>query len=209
MLLFASTADREWNDIVASPVNAILMSQIVMRLTEVPQEKALSVGQPMVVPIPAEQARDTALVRDPLGNDTKVDVEKQATSAAVRFAATESPGFYEIRLTKDAKPTFVAVNVRVGEESDVTCMDEAKIKSALAGLPVRVISQATDLGDSIRTTRQGREMWRVLLVIGLLMLLAESFLAHWFSKRMAVATVTAANSAQELLGARARREDEL
>ncbi|MHC4253608.1 MAG: BatA domain-containing protein, partial [Planctomycetota bacterium] len=61
VLLFTSTADRDWNNIVINPVFPILMQQAVAYLTRAQHERPLTVGQPIVLHVPGsgEQAAVT------------------------------------------------------------------------------------------------------------------------------------------------------
>jgi len=201
VLLFASTADREWTDLPVHPLYPILLSEIVTHLTQQEYERAVLVGEPLVLPVPGEQARGTATVKDPSGGETTLDLEKQGAGAVVRHTGTELPGIYQIRIGKDAPPIPAAVNIDA-TESDVACLDEAALQTVLSGLPVRLVGENQDVADTIRVARQGRELWRVLLTVGLGVLLLESLLAQRFSRRAAV-TVSAPRSTRDLTRLRA------
>jgi hypothetical protein len=200
VLLWTTTADREWNEMVIHPLYPILMNEMVTYLTEQAYERPLVVGQAMAIPLAAEVAQDTAGIILPDGTETSVGVERHEGQATVRFAGTAQPGFYTILPGKDAPSVFAAVNVDPGE-SDVVSMETEMLARLLGGLPLRVMGEQEGLAETIRTTRQGREFWRVLLIAGLSLLLLESLLAHHFSRRMAAAAGAAPRSAHDLLKA--------
>lgn len=200
VLLFATSADREWNDVVVNPVYPILLSQMVTHLTEQAWERPFRVGQPLRVPLPVELATGTAAVRAPGGAEAVVNVAKQEGMPVVTYPATDAAGFYEIAPVKDAPPLLAAFNIDTAE-SEVGTLDDQALTSALSTLPVRRLGDGDDIGEVVRTTRQGRELWRVLLIAGLLILLLESFLAWWFSKRMNARVGVGPKSARDLLNA--------
>ena len=200
VLLWTTTADREWNEMVVHPLYPILMNETVTYLTEQAYERPVTVGQALAIPLPTDVARDSATVTLPDGAETSAGVEKRDGQALIRFANTEQPGFHAIKPAKDAAAIFAAVNVDAGE-SDVACMETEAIGKHLSGLPLRVMGEQEGLSDAIRTTRQGREFWRILLTAGLALLVIESLLAHRFSKRMAATVSAAPKSARDLLKA--------
>jgi hypothetical protein len=80
----------------------------------------------------------------------------------------------------------VAVNVDP-RESDVKVLASDRLAARLSGLPVRVLAPGEDMVSAIRENRVGRELWRILMLVGLACLALEAYLAHRFSRQMSVA----------------------
>lgn len=202
VLLCTTTADKAWSEICINPLYPILLAETVTRLTAQQYETPFFVDQPLALAIPPELARGTVTIKAPAGNEAVVNVEKAQGQTMIHFGQTDQAGFYEIRTSPDAQPLLAAFNVDP-RESAIGCLEKQAIGPAFSGLPVRVISQTEDLPQAIRTMRVGREMWKILLGLGLGLLALEAFLAHRFSKRMRGKTTLSPRSARELLASRA------
>lgn len=96
------------------------------------------------------------------------------------FRATRDDGVYRI-LGGDSVLALVAVNPPLSE-SLLDAADEAGVARAL-GPGARVIDDPEVWRDAVFTERQGRELWRPLLVAVLLLLVAESWIAATGSAR--------------------------
>ncbi len=170
----------------------MVLQQAITYLTRRAHETPLTVSEPLIVGVPFESAVSDSrgadvYVRDPNGEQFIV---KAALSPAGQMAATvphaDLPGAYEIRFTKDAASALkMAVNVDPAE-SDVRGLRAEALTNALAGVEcVRVLGEEQDLLASIRESRFGRELWRILLFCAVAALVAEAILARWFARRMA------------------------
>jgi hypothetical protein len=201
VLLCTTSADKDWNDIVLNPVYPILLAETVNHLTQQSYETPFTVNQPLVLSIPPELAKGGAMIKSPLGNESIVNVEKIEGQTVVRFPQTDQAGIYEIKTAPDAQPLLAAFNIDT-RESAIACLDKPGLSAAFTGLPIRTLTDSEDLPQSIRTLRVGREMWKVLLLLGLGLLVLESLLAHRFSKRMQAKTSIAPRSTKELLAAK-------
>ena len=84
---------------------------------------------------------------------------------------------------------LAAVNVDPAE-SDVRALQGDALREALAGLPLRVIAEDADVVAAVHEGRVGRELWKELLILALVLLLIEAFFAQRFSRGGRAATVT-------------------
>jgi hypothetical protein len=73
------------------------------------------------------------------------------------------------------------------------------MKTALVNLPARVLPEGENLTSAIRESRVGRELWRILLVLGVATLALEGFLAWRFSQQMTAGDVEGASAAREVV----------
>ena len=186
VLLCATTADRDWSNLMVHPVGPILLHQAVTYLTRQAHERPFTVGEPIVLPLPGRTARPSVLVRDPRGAESPIQVTEREGAQAIELARPDAPGFYHIDTGDRAAPLVLAVNVDP-TESDVQCLSHEAFGKALSGIEARLFSDQGDIAAAIRESRVGRELWRELLMLGLLVLLVEAFLAHHFSRRIAIA----------------------
>ena len=76
-----------------------------------------------------------------------------------------------------------AVNVDA-QEGDVRTLTGEQLGETFQGLKVRLIEESDDVAAAVRESRVGRELWKELLLLGIAVLLLETFLAHWFTRRL-------------------------
>ena len=186
VLLFATTADRDWTNLVVHPIGPILLHQAVTYLTRQANERPFTVAEPVALPLPGRTARPSVIVRGPGGGESPIQVTERDGAQAIELARPELPGFYEVDYGDRAAPLVFAANVDP-TESDVKCLTHEQFASALSGIQARVFGDEGNIAAAIRESRVGLELWRELLILGLLVLLVEAFLAHYFSRRIAVA----------------------
>lgn len=201
VLLFTSTADRDWTNFVVNPTYPILLHQAVTYLSRHENERSFAVGEAINLTLPRVNVQASALVRDPAGKDFPLQVGEREGQRVVSYARPELPGFYEVRYASGLPPIVVAVNVEPAE-SDVRSLVGAALNKAFQGVPVRLVGWGDDLELAVKTGRVGHELWRVLMILGLAMFALESFLAWFFSRRMTGAAAREATK-EELLGGRA------
>ena len=203
VLVFTTTANREWGDLAIHPIYPILLHQALTLLTSRPNERPFTVGQPLTLPLPrlasSEKAPTAVAVRHPGGEESQVAVVHRGGKLGepvVEYDKMNAPGFYEIRWKGTENPVVAACNVDP-LESDVTAMDSRGLSAALADLPLRVVAEGQDIAGIIREVRVGRELWRELLILAVAVLVLESLLARRFTRRMS------GDESEELLGTQA------
>lgn len=186
VLFFAVPADRDWANLVAHPLYPILLHTAAAYLARRDAEQGVTAGEPLVVTLPADSGPAPLALSLPDGSRVNVQVSEQAGVKRLEFRYPELPGFYSVE-PRPGQLIAAAVNVPA-PESDVTGLDPAGIRNALGDLPVTIVGDAHNLAQAVRESRVGRELWRTLLGLGLALLLTESALAHWFSRRQQDAT---------------------
>ena len=207
VLLFTSTADRKWNNIVVHPIYPLLLHQAVAYLTGNIYEQQFTVGEPIVLPLPVRTAERSILFVDPNGREISVQVSQRGSERVVELSRPEWSGFYEGMLNggrgrsrKEQPDTaakkrnerktawefdelVIATNVDAAE-SAVESLRENEFGQVLKDLPINLLSSTQGIMLQIQESRIGREFWRPLLIAGLLMLLLEFYLANRFSRKM-------------------------
>ena len=87
----------------------------------------------------------------------------------------------------------MAVNVDTGE-SDVRGLSAEEIEATARDLRFRVLSLSAPVAKTIRESRMGRELWRLLLLAGVLAVVAEALLARHISRHKTRTALTAKNA---------------
>ena len=102
------------------------------------------------------------------------DGVRYPVDAAQDFRFTRTPGIYRV-LAGDSVLSLVAVNPTI-QESLLAGTDRARVARAL-GSRATVTTDLATWTDAVFTQRQGRELGRELLLVALLLLVAESWIA--------------------------------
>ena len=152
------------------------------------QGDSYHVGEPIKLTLDPATFEAGLRVRTP-GYPNEREVEMSAIPAAdgrglaVTWEHTETAGQYQFVLhRRDGGETIQLVAVNVDpKESDLATVGEDELGRALGDLPfeyVKGIDKLTGVTDTART-----ELWRVLLVIAFIVLMAEQSLAWWWGRR--------------------------
>ena len=203
VLLFTTTADRAWTNLPVHPAYPVLLHEVMTYLTTQVSERPLVIGEPLVVSLPRQGLETSVTFRTPAGKELAVQVTERDGQRRAEFEQADRPGFYEVTGIEGTKPMLLAVNVDTSE-SDVRVLDPAALGTALAGLPVRVPPEGADLLATIRESRVGRELWRILMILGLAVLALEGYLAWRFSRAVSAAETVSLEVGREELLARRR-----
>jgi len=183
VVLFTSTADDKWTDVVTHPAYPILLQEAITHLGRQAHERPLVVGEPLVLPLPIESAESEKVTFvAPGGVERTVKAVWREGQVLAELGPMEQADFCEVRYAKDAALP-VAVNVDPAE-SDVRCLTGVMIDESLRDTKVTVVHETDDLGAAIRQGRIGREIWWELMLACIVLLLAEGYLAYRFTRQV-------------------------
>ncbi|HSA27482.1 MAG TPA: BatA domain-containing protein [Phycisphaerae bacterium] len=186
VLLCTSTADKEWNDLADRPVFVVLAMEIVQYLARHPAEsREYSVGEPIRRPFEPDRFQPDMIVKTPLfPTEPSIRLEMhpdpQTGIPGILWPNTEQPGLYRFELTSTAGQAAVepiAVNVDP-REGDLRCTDRTSLLVVAGGVPAEYIS-AGDLAR-LQEEQARRELWPGLLLLLVVVLMSEQFLAWYF-----------------------------
>lgn len=179
-LLFASSLDGTWNNFPTHAAFLPLLHQSLDAMLSEGSEEHVVVGESVegvvdrsLVPTGAE-----LVCTGPKGQ--VLGVSSQAVPRGLRLHSEPAPvpGFYTIQAA--GRPVIQrAVNVDAGPESDLTPLTDDELRQVFPGSRARVIRAGSSIGTPVREARYGREIWRELIVVVLLLLVTEG----WLSRR--------------------------
>jgi hypothetical protein len=169
VLVWATSLDLSWSDLPLKPVYLPFVHQLVRRAADYGEDPGwLTIGQA----IDLASAGAGAIALAP-GGQRRTPVEG---SSAIEL--TEA-GFYEVRDQSGGGPPqrVVASNVDLAE-ADLSRVDPAEVALALTGQPTDAGPNAspTVLPDSVQ--EQSQRVWWYLLFAGILLLIAETWVAR-------------------------------
>jgi len=189
VVVLTSSADKEWNlwpdHPTYVPVTLELADYVAQRGRLGSQQL---VGAPIELPLEASVYESDVLVRTPsYPNEPEAPItatsQGDGDGLVVRWDHTPQSGFYQFVMRRrdgEEQTRMVAVNVDA-RESDLTPVRQAQLRTALAGIRVEIVNGLAGLAGQ---TDDGRtELWRFVLICGVLVLMAEQGLAWFWGRR--------------------------
>jgi len=150
VIVFASTADREWNDLCIHPTYLPLFQQAVQHLADAlvaKDEGDMVAGRVIEIPVASDVAG--ALVKDPAGTVSRTELVEEIGARRIRIGNTELPGVYSIKMLRrgEEKESFgngrpdriLVLNLDPGE-SDLEKIDAEEIKARMGSPSVTLMS---------------------------------------------------------------------
>ncbi|MCH1509928.1 MAG: BatA domain-containing protein, partial [Akkermansiaceae bacterium] len=184
VFMFTSSADSAWNNLAVTPVFPMVLQQMVTYLTAREFETPRLVGDSLSLSYVDQPDASEAVFDTPSGETISVPVSEHRSQYVAMLEHARESGFYFARVSLQAPGLPVAVNVDTSE-SDVSCISAAETARTFDGTEVMVAESAADLLDAVEESRAGRSFWFHLLLVGLGLLVLESLLAKWMSRRSA------------------------
>jgi hypothetical protein len=183
VLLFTSSADRDWNDMVVHPTYLMMVQQSVMSLSRKFHEVPSMVSQPLVFELPSADKSTSVKIIDPTGKESKVQVSGYEGRRAGLVSSADRPGIYEMKSENGQFSLKLAVNVD-STESVVAVLEKQSLDEIANRLSLSVVDGENAVSGAVRTNRVGREIWRTLIITALGLLVLESLLSMWLVRRV-------------------------
>lgn len=175
----ATPVDGDWSNLPARPFYLPLMQQLVTYLAStVYPPRNVDVGKPIAAIFSKEHAGKSLIVRDPSGQEHKVNVSDRGERALAEFAETSRPGLYIMTGPGDEPIHFVVNTTR--EESDLRRWDASAVEALAEDLGASFVSSADAYTELDEHRRFGREIWRPIFWAVLMLV----FLEIWLQQRI-------------------------
>ncbi len=206
VLMFTTSADRSWGELPVHPLYAMLLQQAATSLSSRPGARQLIAGQWVELTAAGRRVGDSARLTAPSGETTDLRVTA-AGERAVYAVDVDRVGVYEIAAgsSPGSGAKAYAANVDT-KEAGVRVVDAGALTTQLAPIGVRVVAENDDLRSAIEDGRAGRELSRMLLILGVIAFVAQSILAKRFTDKMSKGeTANVSDSLQMSRVAAARR----
>lgn len=168
VLVWATTLDPQWNDLALKPVYLPFVHQIVRQASGYREQPGwITVGQA----IELGEAGDATVVLAPGG-------DRVAPPEGGKALEVAEAGFYDLRGAREGESLrTVASNVDLAE-SDQTRVDPAEVTVAVTGQPGGSGPDGPVAAIPDEIQEQAQRLWWYLLFAGILLLIAESWLAR-------------------------------
>lgn len=189
VLLLASSADKEWNLFADHPTYLPIVTELIRRVARSGDSRGETlVGQPIELTVDPTEFVPEVIVRTP-EYPTAPESTLTATPGAegdglkVRWEQTEEAGSYQFvqrRPDGSESTKIIAVNVDAAE-SDLTPASETDIRRTMGGLPFEYVRGIDRLVSAAGEARI--ELWKPILLLAMVVLMSEQFLAWRWGRR--------------------------
>ena len=170
VLLFTSSLGPSWNDLPLTPLYLPFIHQMVRYAGTREQNAWYGLGQTFTVGRRQEAAAPA--VDTPSGARLS---ETRSTPDGDLLVTAREPGFYRLRY--NTQPEFAAVNID-GAEGDFTKLNFGEFMAGVTGGAGAAEGAEANRNLSNEEVEGRQRVWWALLLVALLLLLAESFLAR-------------------------------
>jgi hypothetical protein len=186
VVLVASSAGVEWNDLPYKPAYLPLVHQLVAFLAQGAEgARNHRVGDRLFQTLELSEASRPVSVRDPAGGETSLRPAVDRRGASVSYDRTRVEGIYALSLAGQGDPrSFFAVNLPL-EESDLRPISRRALTGALGDAPVSWVNRQEKLDSAVSQARRGVELWRHLVLAVIFLMLIETWLAQRFGRAAA------------------------
>ncbi len=186
VLQFATACDADWSTLPIEPVYVPLMQQLITTMAaRISPSRNLITGEPAVAFFmnttrDKKRVSETVSVETPSGMSIAVESEPNDRMHVARYAATVQPGIYT--MSTSAETTHFAVEAD-RRESIIELLTEAELVSLAQVLPAEIFQSVDDYLQHDHLRRNGRETWKPLLVLVLVLMFLEVVLQQRFARR--------------------------
>ncbi len=184
VMLLSGPIDADWSTIPLTSFYLPFMQSSVRWLAGGGTDRNLLPGAPIVYAWTGGEPR-AATMQLPGGRSVPLEQQRQGDRTEIRFAGTDAPGVYRMRLAPaKGKETIVPfVVTSPNEESDLTPLRAADWKSLQRDLNATLVEPTgPSIADILAGSRAGREIWGLLLLGVIACALAETWVAGRWSR---------------------------
>ena len=169
-----------WSNLPTRPAYLPLFQRLTLHAGIAAQPSwNLLAGQPILATLNPKTAVQPVWLKAPEGPVVEGMTRKEGAAHLAEFSNTHLPGIYQLT-TADAETKQYALNVS-RRESDPSRLESSEIQAVAKQLEASVSTSKEDLVSTDRTEGDGREIWRPVLWLTLLMLFAELILNRHFA----------------------------
>ena len=201
VLMFTTSADRNWNALAIHPLYAMLLQQAATTMSSQPGSRLTACGEEMVHRIQSD-AKRLNLIR-PDGTTDTIRPDQIGETLNIELTAGV-PGIYQYNNDNGSRLTAVAANIDASE-SNIRVIASNSLESELDDMGLTVIDPGSSASDAIKSARRGSDLSSLLLTLAILCFLIQSVIAKIFTKKISRGETDVAASLQLSQVAAARR----
>lgn len=176
VLFAASGIDEKWSDLGYTTIFAPLILRSAAYLaSHFKGDEDKRVGESLDMSLESDYFDTSFYIEKPSGETVSVLPEISGQKRQLRLQRTEQSGHYRFFHGEDLLG-FQSVNIDP-EESDLSAIGLSELQNTMR-FPLRRISNIEKLDSVVAKVRYGRELWREIMLMALLILIVEMVLSH-------------------------------
>jgi len=178
LLLFTSSLDGQWNDFVLSASYPPLLHKMTGYLAARGGEEGRAglVGARLEVVLPEEQVAGAVICVDPIGTRSPVEASPVERMVRLRSQPAAWPGIYRFEDAAGRILARFAANLDAAE-GDLAVAPREMVHG-LFGREAKFLEPGREISRDLLAGRQGRELWKPLLILVLALLAVESIVGR-------------------------------
>jgi len=186
VLLFASSADKDWGDFPLHPAYLIVTRRMAQQVTlGYRPSTTVLVHDPLIQVLSAKQAGGQVDVAGPRDARQQITALLSSSGAYAKAETTATPfaGFYTFSDPQgEAPPALFAVNPP-RRESALQALGADGVRERYPNLDFQWVDGSEAIGSLITEKRVGKEIWPLLFALACACLIVESLLALRWAPR--------------------------
>jgi hypothetical protein len=176
-LFIASGISDKWSDLGYTTLFApLIMRSTAYLASHFESNQATGVGEPLVMSLDSDYFDTPFHVETPGGESISLLPEMSGYKGLLRLPRAHEPGHYRFYHGNDFLG-IQSVNID-SRESDLSEIDLDELQRMIPDIFLHRVSNIEALDASVSRVRYGREFWREILLVVLLILMVEMVLAY-------------------------------
>lgn len=177
----ATACDTDWSDLPLRPFFVPLMQQIVTTAaSQLSPPRNIKTGEPASAIVKTKSNEIQVSIKTPSGTKKSIQTSERGSGRLARFDGTQRPGVYTMTLPESETIHFVASTSR--DESDLKTYDQEQLAAAANRLNATLVTNSDEYLKQDRLRRYGREIWKYLLAVLLVLMFCELVLQQRFAR---------------------------
>lgn len=177
VLLWAVPLELDWTDVPLRGLFVPMWHRIVRELAlPAARHERYLVGQPVRRLLEGVPVASEVQVETPSGQRLLLEPELRGSQYHWKIPRVNEAGIWRLRL-KDREVDRFAVNVDA-RESDLAQVSPERVHALLGGDRTVILEPEEDVRTEVLSRRYGRELWRELLALAVLLLMVELWVAR-------------------------------
>ena len=178
VLICTSSLDAGWSDMAYSTIFAPLITRSSAYLSTrvLSEELGTKINDALYFSMGMHDVSQTFFVQDPEGEETLLIPEIRDGSVELHVREAGKAGIYRFYQGENLLG-MKAVNIDP-RESNLESLTREALEKHFSEMRVHFIDDHEEIGTVVTRVRRGREIWREMLLAGILMLIAEMIIAR-------------------------------
>jgi len=177
----STACDDDWSNLPVKPSYLPLMQQIVTYLAStVFPPRNIEVDQQIASILTVSDAGRIAIITDPQGRRHELKCIEKGSRSIVEYDKTSRPGLYTLETPSNDIIHYIVNTSRA--ESELTLINQEQFTQIADKAQIQAVNSADEYLELDKQRRYGRETWKILLCVLLVLIVLEMILQQRFGR---------------------------